>query len=58
VVGIFPGAPRSSALAGAVLAEQNDEWAGPRRHTGLEIFAACRKASSPAWERMILVRLD
>lgn len=32
-------------LAGAVLAEQDDEWTEGRRYMGPEILAACRKAA-------------
>ena len=32
-------------VVGAVLAEQNDEWTESRRYMGLDILAACRKAS-------------
>jgi hypothetical protein len=41
----LPGRDAIIRLAGAVLAEQNDEWTESCRYMGLEILAACRKAA-------------
>ena len=42
VVGIFPDRASIIRLVGAVLAEQNDEWADGRRYLGLDVLTKSR----------------
>ena len=42
VVGIFPDRGSIIRLVGAVLAEQNDEWADGRRYLGLDVLTKSR----------------
>ncbi len=41
-LGIFPDRDSIFRLVGAVLAEQNDEWADGRRYLGLDVLAKSR----------------
>jgi putative transposase len=45
--GSFPGRDALIRLAGAVLAEQHDEWAEGRRYLGLDILARSRITLAP-----------
>jgi putative transposase len=50
VVGIFPNRAALIRLAGAVLAEQHDEWIEGRRYLGTEILAQARTAPATTKE--------
>jgi putative transposase len=51
VVGIFPDRDSLIRLVGAVLAEQNDEWAESRRYLGLDVLSKSQAINNTATEQ-------
>ena len=58
VVGIFPNRSALIRLVGAVLAEQNDEWATSRRYMGLEVIAAAIAVPLPETKQEELLAIS
>jgi putative transposase len=52
VAGIFPGRDSLIRLAGAVPAEQHDEWTEGRRYLGLDVLSRSRVTLAPSTQEV------
>ena len=57
-VGIFPNGQAIIRLVGAVLAEQNDEWAEGRRYLSLDILTTSRLTPQPTQQENTTLTLS